>query len=99
MPDIQCTPRTRQSFTIRLEGGGCLFDSLRGNGHTFGGGGVIPQLCNKWYYWMTWFNWELNKMKKARTTNLVFVFFKTNVEIVASRTDFRCEVHLSLNTN
>jgi hypothetical protein len=38
MPDIQCTPRTRQSFTIRLEGGGCLFDSLRGNGHTFGGG-------------------------------------------------------------
>ena len=63
------------------------------------GGGVIPQLCNKWYYWMTWFNWELNKMKKARTTNLVFVFFKTNVEIVASRTDFRCEVHFSLNTN
>jgi Na+/glutamate symporter len=54
-------------------------------------GGVIQQLCNKWYYWTTWFNWELNKMKKARTTNLVLVFFKTNVEIVASRTDFRCD--------
>ena len=39
MPDIQCTPRTRQSFTIRLEGGGVYLIPYAVTGTLLEGGG------------------------------------------------------------